>query len=141
MRAAGALIGSAFRANLKVGELYDDLTRRGHDVMTKMRGEDVVAEEDEPFFHEPFMPEPVRRIDAFGGRTSTKPATAKKPAASKKSGAPKNASHAKHAEAAMTSATRAAGAKKPAKAAKAATKKSAAKKATAKVGGKRTTSA
>ena len=62
MRAAGALIGSAFRANLKVGELYDELTRRGQDVMTKMRGEDVFAEEDEPFVHEPFMPEPVRRL-------------------------------------------------------------------------------
>ena len=62
MRAAGLLIGSAFRANLKVGELYDELTRRGQDVMTKMRGEEVVAEEDEPFVHEPFMPEPVRRL-------------------------------------------------------------------------------
>ena len=84
MRAAGALIGSAFRANLKVGELYDELTRRGQDAMTKMRGEDVVAEEDEPFVHEPFMPEPVRRIDTAGGRASTKAAT-NKSAASKKS--------------------------------------------------------
>ena len=62
MRAAGVLIGSAFRANLKVGELYDELTRRGQDVITKMRGDEVVAEEDEPFVHEPFMPEPVRRL-------------------------------------------------------------------------------
>jgi hypothetical protein len=110
MRAAGVLIGSAFRANLKVGELYDELTRRGQDVMTKMRGGDVLAEEDEPFVHEPFMPEPVRRLP------------------------PQKASHAKHAEASMTSATKAAGAKKPAKkvAKKAATKKVAAKKTPAK---------
>jgi hypothetical protein len=120
MRAAGALIGSAFRANLKVGELYDDLTRRGQDVMTKMRGDEVVAEEDEPFVHEPFMPEPVRRVGA------------------------KKASLAKHAEAAMTSATRAAGtksAKQPAKKAstkKVSAKKAVTKKAAAKVGGKKT---
>jgi hypothetical protein len=130
MRAAGALIGSAFRANLKVGELYDELTRRGQDVMTKMRGGDVVAEEDEPFIHEPFMPEPVRRVGA------------------------KTTSHGKHVDAAMTSATtKTAGrksAKKPAKVAtkkaatknaatkKAATKKAATKKAAAKVGGKKT---
>lgn len=93
MRAAGVLIGSAFRANLKVGELYDELTRRGQDVMTKMRGEDVVAEEDEPFVHEPFMPEPVRRL------------------------APKT-SHAKGADASMTSATKTAGAKSAKKSAK-----------------------
>ncbi len=88
MRAAGALIGSAFRANLKVGELYDELTRRGQDVMTKMRGEDVLAEEDEPFVHEPFMPEPVRHVSTFDGRT-TKAATSKKSAPSKKSAASK----------------------------------------------------
>ncbi len=76
MRAAGVLIGSAFRANLKVGELYDELTRRGQDVMTKMRGEDVVAEEDEPFVHEPFMPEPVRRLPPKAAATKS----AKKPA-------------------------------------------------------------
>jgi hypothetical protein len=76
MRAAGVLIGSAFRANLKVGELYDDITRRGQDVMTKMRGDEVVAEEDEPFIHEPFMPEPVRRLDT----KSTGPKSAKRPA-------------------------------------------------------------
>lgn len=123
MRAAGVLIGSAFRANLKVGELYDELTRRGQDVMTKMRGEDVVAEEDEPFVHEPFMPEPVRRL------------------------APKT-SHAKRADASMTSATKTAGAKSAKKSAKktsakttstkAATKKVATKKvATNKVGTKK----
>jgi len=60
IRAAGALIGQAFRANIKVGALYDDLTRRGEDVVAKRRGETVYAEEDEPFVREPFMPEPVR---------------------------------------------------------------------------------
>jgi hypothetical protein len=64
LRAAGALVGSAFRANLKAGELYDELTRRGHDVVAKMRGDDPVAEEDEPFVREPFMPEPVRPVAA-----------------------------------------------------------------------------
>lgn len=121
MRAASILIGSAFRANLKVGELYDELTRRGQDVMTKMRGEDVVAEEDEPFVHEPFMPEPVRRL------------------------APKT-SHAKRAEASMTSAAKTAGAKSAKKSAKktstkaatkrVATTKAPAKKAAGKVGAK-----
>ena len=128
MRAAGALIGSAFRANLKVGELYDELTRRGQDVMTKMRGEDVLAEEDEPFVHEPFMPEPVRRIDALGVRT-TKAATSKKSAASKKSA--KKATSKKSA----TAATKKTGTKK------AAIKKAAPKKAAAKVGAKKKTSA
>jgi hypothetical protein len=147
MRAAGALIGSAFRANLKVGELYDDLTRRGQDVMTKMRGDEVVAEEDEPFVHEPFMPEPVRRLDT-NGRTAGRAATSKSAAASKR------ASHAKHAEAAMTPAKKASpkkvatkkaatkkAATKKAATKKAATTKAATKKATAKVGGKKTTSA
>jgi hypothetical protein len=78
MRAAGALIGSAFRANLKVGELYDDLARRGQDVMTKMRGDEVVAEEDEPFVHEPFMPEPVRRLDTKSAKKPAKKASVKK---------------------------------------------------------------
>jgi hypothetical protein len=105
MRAAGVLIGSAFRANLKVGELYDELTRRGQDVMTKMRGDEVLAEEDEPFVHEPFMPEPVRRLDT----NTTGPKSAKKPAK----------------KAAKTAST-----KKAAK--KAATKKAATKKAAAK---------
>jgi hypothetical protein len=118
MRAAGALIGSAFRANLKVGELYDELTRRGQDVMTKMRGEEVVAEEDEPFVHEPFMPDPVRRV------TAKKPATKKAAtkSAANKAGANK------------------AGAKKAATK-KAATKKAATKKAAAKGGGKKAASA
>jgi hypothetical protein len=80
MRAAGSLVGSVFRANLRLGELYDDLTRRGQDVMTKMRGEDVFAEEDEPFVHEPFMPEPVRSANA-----STSPSTTRKPASTTKS--------------------------------------------------------
>ncbi|HEY3923079.1 MAG TPA: hypothetical protein VGL75_00795 [Acidothermaceae bacterium] len=126
MRAAGVLIGSAFRANLKVGELYDELTRRGQDVMTKMRGDEVVAEEDEPFVHEPFMPEPVRRLP------------------------PAKTSRAKRAEASMTSATKAAGAKSAKKAAKkaatkastkkVATKKAPTKKVPAKVGAKKATS-
>ena len=63
MKAAGALVGRVFRANLRVGELYDELTRRGEEVMSKMRGEPVYAEEDEPFVREPFMPEPVHRVD------------------------------------------------------------------------------
>jgi hypothetical protein len=109
MRAAGALIGSAFRANLKVGELYDELTRRGQDVMTKMRGDEVVAEEDEPFVHEPFMPEPVRRLPptkTAGAKSAKKPA---KKAATKAAKAATN---------------------------KAATKKAATTKAAAKVGAK-----
>jgi hypothetical protein len=60
MRAAGAVVGGAFKANLRVGQLFDDLTARGHDVVEQMRGNDVVAEEDEPFVREPFMPDPVR---------------------------------------------------------------------------------
>lgn len=138
MRAAGALIGSAFRANLKVGELYDELTRRGQDVMTKMRGEDVLAEEDEPFVHEPFMPEPVRRIDTLGVRTSTKAATSKTSAASKK--AAKKATSKKSApKAATKAATKKSATKKAAK--KAAIKKAAPKKAAAKVSAKKKTSA
>jgi len=113
MRAAGVLIGSAFRANLKVGELYDELTRRGQDVMTKMRGDEVVAEEDEPFVHEPFMPEPVRRL------------------------APKKTSHA----AAKSTKKPAKKASTKAAAKKVAIKKAPTKKAAAKVGGKKTTSA
>jgi hypothetical protein len=83
IRAASALIGSAFRANLRVGELYDEITRRGEDVMTKMRGEDVVAEEDEPFVHEPFMPEPVRppthnaKLSSPSGKAASKKAAPK----------------------------------------------------------------
>ena len=127
MRAAGLLIGSAFRANLKVGELYDELTRRGQDVMTKMRGDEVVAEEDEPFVHEPFMPEPVRRLPPK--KTSHAAAkSAKKPAkkASTKAATKKVA-------------TKKAAAKKVA--AKKAPAKKAAAKVGAKVGSKKTTSA
>jgi hypothetical protein len=129
MRAAGALIGTAFRANLKVGELYDDLTRRGQDVMTKMRGDDVLAEEDEPFVHEPFMPEPVRRVSA-----SSTAASSRKPAASKKS------AKAATAKAATKKATSKSAATKATKATKAdaATKKPTTKKAAAKAGVKKT---
>jgi hypothetical protein len=102
MRAAGTVIGSVFRANLRLGELYDELTRRGQDVMTKMRGEDVVAEEDEPFVHEPFMPEPVRSVNATTTASATrKPASAKKSAnksaSVKKSTGPKKSAAAKAA--------------------------------------------
>ena len=89
LRAAGVLIGSAFRANLKLGELYDDVTRRGEEVMTKMRGETVYAEEDEPFVHEPYMPEPVHPHMA-GSRGPAAKKTAKK-AAPKKTAAKKTA--------------------------------------------------
>jgi hypothetical protein len=126
MRAAGALIGTAFRANLKVGELYDELTRRGQDVMTKMRGDEVFAEEDEPFVHEPFMPEPVRRL----------PPQKVSHAAAK--GAKKPAK-----KAAKKASTKAATKKVVAKkvAAKKTPTKKAAAKVGAKVGGKKTTSA
>ncbi len=90
MRAAGALVGGAFRANLKLGELYDDVTRRGEDVMTKMRGDTVYAEEDEPFVHEPYMPEPVRPPTG-GGRGRAAKKTTKKVAAKKVSAAKKTA--------------------------------------------------
>jgi hypothetical protein len=93
LRAAGTLIGQAFRANLKAGEFYDELNRRGEDVVAKMRGEDVFAEEDEPFVREPFMPEPVQRTGQSAGRgtgpakkTAGKKTTAKKTAAKKAAG-------------------------------------------------------
>ena len=93
MRAAGALVGGAFRANLKLGELYDDVTRRGEHVMTKMRGDTVYAEEDEPFVHEPYMPEPVRPPTGGGrgraAKKTTKKVAAKKVAAAKKTAAKK----------------------------------------------------
>lgn len=89
LRAAGVLVGSAFRANLKLGELYDDVTRRGEEVMTKMRGETVYAEEDEPFVHEPYMPEPLHPHMA-GSRGPAAKKTAKK-AAPKKTAAKKTA--------------------------------------------------
>jgi len=90
LRAAGALVGGAFRANLKLGELYDDVTRRGEHVMTKMRGDTVYAEEDEPFVHEPYMPEPVRPPTG-GGRGRAAKKTAKKVAAKKVAAAKKTA--------------------------------------------------
>jgi hypothetical protein len=62
MKAAGNLVGQVFRANLKLGELYDDLTRRGEEVVAKMRGEPVYDDGDEPFVREPFMPEPVHKL-------------------------------------------------------------------------------
>jgi len=87
MKAAGALVGRVFRANLKVGELYDELTRRGEEVMSKMRGEPVYAEEDEPFVREPFMPEPVHRPETAPvvqpPKAVVKKAPAKQAAASK----------------------------------------------------------
>jgi lysine/ornithine N-monooxygenase len=131
MRAAGALIGSAFRANLKVGELYDELTRRGQEVMTKMRGDDVFAEEDEPFVHEPFMPDPVRRLGAMS--SSTKSTATKKAKPPAKKAATKTAATKK-------TATKKAATKKAATK-KAVTKKAVTKKAEAKVGGKKTASA
>jgi hypothetical protein len=111
MRAAGALIGSAFRANLKVGELYDELLRRGQDVM---RGEDPVAEEDEPFVHEPFMPEPVRPpVDLATRRAAGKRATTKKAApGAKNPGAKKSPAGSKKSAAAAKSGTKRATAKK-----------------------------
>lgn len=62
LKAAGNLVGQVFRANLKLGELYDDLTRRGEDVVSKMRGEPVYDDGDEPFVREPYMPEPVHQV-------------------------------------------------------------------------------
>jgi hypothetical protein len=124
MRAAGALIGTAFRANLKVGELYDELLRRGYDVL---RGDDAVAEEDEPFVHEPFMPEPVRPpIDIATRRAAAKRAAAKKatPGAKK---APSAATKATAAKATAAKATAAKATAAKATAAKATAAKSAAK--------------
>ncbi len=116
MRAAGALIGSAFRANLRVGELYDELTRRGEDVLTKMRGDEVVAEEDEPFLHEPFMPEPVRppshTVKAAKKKSAAKKSAAKKSAA-KKSAAKHTTMTSSTKSAAKKSATRSAAKKAP----------------------------
>jgi hypothetical protein len=125
MRAAGALIGSAFRANLRVGELYDELTRRGEDVLTKMRGDEVVAEEDEPFLHEPFMPEPVRPPSHAAAKKSAEKKSATKKSATKKSAAKKSAAK----STSMKSATKRAATKSSTKNAtkKSATKKSAAK--------------
>lgn len=60
LRAASAIVGQAFRVNLRAGELYDDLTRRGEHVVAKLQGEPDYAEEDEPFVRAPYLPEPVR---------------------------------------------------------------------------------
>jgi hypothetical protein len=99
MRAAGALIGQAFRANIRVGALYDELTRRGEDLVAKRRGEAVFAEEDEPFVREPFMPEPIRSPRSATAEPAARPPakkqTAKKQTARKqtaKNTAAKNAS-------------------------------------------------
>jgi len=114
MKAAGALVGRVFRANLKVGELYDELTRRGEEVMSKMRGEPVYAEEDEPFVREPFMPEPVHRPETAPvvqpPKTVVKQAPAKQ-APAKKAGAskvPAKKAPAKKAGATTAEATKAA---------------------------------
>jgi hypothetical protein len=92
MRAAGAVVGTAFKANLRVGQLFDELTARGHDVVEQMRGNDLVAEEDEPFVREPFMPEPVRPPAAAKKAPAAKTAakTAAKKAPAKKSPAKKS---------------------------------------------------
>jgi hypothetical protein len=126
MRAAGALIGSAFRANLRVGELYDELTRRGEDVLTKMRGDEVFAEEDEPFLHEPFMPEPVRPPS----HAAAKKSAAKKSAAKRTSMKSSTKGAATKGAATKGAATKGAATKGAAK--KSAAKKSAAKKSAAK---------
>jgi len=114
MKAAGALVGRVFRANLKVGELYDELTRRGEEVMSKMRGEPVYAEEDEPFVREPFMPEPVHRPETAPvvqpPKAVVKKAPAKQAAASKAPAkkAPDKKAPAKNAGATTAEATNAA---------------------------------
>jgi hypothetical protein len=138
MRAAGALIGSAFRANLRVGEFYDELTRRGEDVLTKMRGDEVVAEEDEPFLHEPFMPEPVRppSHSAKAQATSTT-AAATKAAAKKKAGATKAAATKSAAKSTSMKSSRKSAAKESAT--KSAAKKNASRRAVAKSAAKSAT--
>jgi len=96
IRAAGAVVGQAFRANLKLGQLYDDISRRGEDVVAKMRGDEVFAEEDEPFVREPFMPDPVHQVGAVPVvPQKTVKSVAKPPASSKavtKTGTAKKAS-------------------------------------------------
>jgi hypothetical protein len=120
MRAVGALAGQAFRANLKFGELYDELTRRGEHVVAKMSGDvaDEADDDGEPFVREPFMPPPLHRPSAAAParKTATTKTTAKK--ATTKKAAAKKAT-------AKKTATKKAAAKK------ATTKKTAAKKTTA----------
>jgi hypothetical protein len=83
MRAAGMVVGGAFKANLRLGQLFDELTARGHDVVEQMRGNEVVPEEDEPFVREPFMPEPVRPPSTPVADAAVQPSTAKKTVAKK----------------------------------------------------------
>ncbi len=80
MKAAGNLVGQAFRANLKLGELYDDLTRRGEDVVAKMRGEAVYDDADEPFVREPYLPEPLHPVAQPPAAPPTKAVAKKVPA-------------------------------------------------------------
>jgi hypothetical protein len=114
MRAAGAVVGQVFRANLKVGQLYDEVTRRGEDAVAKMRGERVVPEEDEPFVHEPFMPVPVHPASPPVVRPAKKAAVIKAPA--KKTTVAKKATAAKNPGATKNSVAKAAAAKKTAQA-------------------------
>jgi hypothetical protein len=120
MRAAGVLVGQVFRANLKVGQLYDDVTRRGEDAVAKMRGERVVAEEDEPFVHEPFMPVPVHPASPPVVRPAKKAAVIKAPAkktpVTKKTPVAKKTAAAKNPETSKKSVAKAAAAKKTASA-------------------------
>ena len=80
MKAAGNFVGQVFRANLRLGELYDDLTRRGEDVIAKMRGEPVYDDGDEPFVREPYMPEPVHKVAQPPAVPPAKSAAKKTPA-------------------------------------------------------------
>jgi hypothetical protein len=80
IKAAGNFVGQVFRANLKLGELYDDLTRRGEDVIAKMRGEPVYDDGDEPFVREPYMPEPVHKVAEPPAVPPAKSAAKKTPA-------------------------------------------------------------
>lgn len=127
MRAAGAVVGQVFRANLKVGQLYDELTRRGEDAVAKMRGEQVVAEEDEPFVHEPFMPVPVHPASPPAVRPAKKATVAKTPAKQsavvKKSAAVKKSGGATAASTKSTSAKKVSTAKRTPAAKKAASAK------------------
>jgi hypothetical protein len=134
LRAAGALVGSAFRTNLKVGELYDEVTRRGEDHLARVRGDEIYAEEDEPFVREPFIPEPVSKPSS----TKAKKGTAAK--AASKAGAPKATQAAKASKAPKAPTAPKAPARSAGK--KAATKKAAPSKTSArKTSVKKTTAA
>ncbi len=117
MKAVGNFAGQVFRANLKLGELYDDLTRRGEEVVAKMRGEPVYDDGDEPFVREPYLPEPVHKMAQPPAAPSMKSVTKRAPA--------KNAS-AKKTTAKKTTAKKTAAKKTAAK--KTAAKKTAAKR-------------